>query len=490
MKKWIFIVFAVYMTITLGIVLAAQLLLSDRHYRGQMEQYMNQELRQLMAKLDLGTIPVEVNDTTAINIIRDGQMVYFAKTENGLEQLFSNDIIQEYMRQQELYWDLDRKVILNLLNDNTQPDHPNIHVYYAPKDSNQYYIRELDVETKSGESFTVIAIMPFYFTNGFTSNIVITLVIPVVIGMIISLVIIFILASGINRSLNTLIVQTKKMVALNFKPMEKKIKGYPEIIILQDALNLLAAQLNEAMEELNDSNKQLSKELVIKEEREEMLQQFLSDVSHELKTPITIIQGHAEALLDEVGDAYYYYSSIAEEAERMKIMVKNLLAYIREQSQIDLNGEVTNINLIEVIDEQVNRYKTLLDKTGQEVKVKGGQNVFIKGRYILVESVIKNLLDNAIHHGLKDETIKVKVEEKRSGIEVEIYNRCQPLSTKELKKIWLPFYKTDLSRQRVDNGTGLGLAIVKRIIESQGGKVDASYEDGGLRMNILLTNRD
>lgn len=490
MKKWIFIVFAVYMTITLGIILAAQLLLSDRHYRDQMDEYMNEELRELVAKLDLSIIPVEVNDTTAINVIRNGQTIYFIKREDSLEQLFSNDIIQEYMRQQEFYWDIDREKILEILEDQGQPDHPNLHIYSRPKDSHQYYIRELEVETKAGEKLTIIAIVPSYFSNGLASNIVITLVIPVVIGMIISLVIIFLLASGINRSLNTLIVQTKKMIALNFKPMEKKIKGYPEIVILQDALNLLAIRLNEAMEELNDSNKQLSKELAIKDEREEMLQQFLSDVSHELKTPITIIQGHAEALLDEMGDAYYYYSSIADEAERMEVMVKNLLTYIREQSQMDLDGEVININLMEMIDGQVNRYKTLLDKTGQTIEVEDGKNVFVKGRSILVETVIKNLLDNAIHHGSKEEIIKVKAQTTGEGVEVEIFNRCQPLSAKELQKIWLPFYKTDLSRQRVDNGTGLGLAIVKRIVESQGGKVGAIYENGGLRMNILLTNQD
>ena len=287
--------------------------------------------------------------------------------------------------------------------------------------------------------------------------------------ILIGSVAIFIISDNLTKPLLQLSEISKKMSRLEF---ENKYDGnsQDEIGILGNSMNELSLKLEKAIKELKNANIQLKADLEKKEQLDIMRQEFVANVSHELKTPIALIQGYAEGLETEgIADSKekreYYVSVIKDETEKMNVMVRQLLdlsALERGMQELD----ISRINLKEIVDGVANSFELKFKEKDINVEINVSDSNYIWADGYKVEEVIKNYLSNAINHVDDNKVIKVYTEELENNfVKLNVFNSGVQLSDEEMNKVWEKFYKVDKAHTRSYGGTGLGLSIVKAIAE-------------------------
>lgn len=283
---------------------------------------------------------------------------------------------------------------------------------------------------------------------------------------------IFIISDNLTKPLLQLSEISKKMSRLEF---ENKYEGnsIDEIGILGNSMNELSFKLEKTIKELKNANIQLKSDLEKKEQLDTMRQEFVANVSHELKTPIALIQGYTEGLETEgIADSKekreYYLSVIKDETEKMNIMVHQLLDLSNlERGMTDL--DVARINLKEIVEGIANSFSLKINENDISLFIDVPNDIFIWADGYKVEEVIKNYMSNAINHTDDNNIIKLfttKIDDEH--IRLNVFNTGVQLSKEDLTKVWEKFYKVDKAHTRSYGGTGLGLSIVKAIAEQHG----------------------
>ncbi len=227
------------------------------------------------------------------------------------------------------------------------------------------------------------------------------------------------------------------------------------------------------------------------EKQEKMRRDFVADVSHELRSPLTNVQGFIEAMIDGKDrtseDRSRYLGILHKETLRLTRLVNDLLDLSRLESGI-LPIEKRPVDITEVIKNTITKLKPALQDKGVNV-VEGGtdREIVVQANHDRVEQVMSNLLDNAVRYSPAGGNITVSVVEHLGMVEVTVVDEGEGIPAEELSLIWERFYKVDKARSRETGGTGLGLAIVRQIIESLGGEVKAASEVGrGTKIGFLL----
>lgn len=246
----------------------------------------------------------------------------------------------------------------------------------------------------------------------------------------------------------------------------------------------LARHSLRVIDTLNDRNEQLEQDIDYERKIDKMRREFVSSVSHELKTPIFLIQGHAEGLRDNVADnenkRSFYCGVIMDEAEKMSILVRDLLDLSNiESGKFPINRIQFNVSVF--ISEIVSKYERILAEKGIEA------DIAIDGEYmayadpVRIEQVMVNLMNNAIDHIDGSKKIRLTVRPEGNKVRVSVYNSGRPIPEESLDKIWSSFYKVDKARRRDLGGTGLGLSIVRAIMEAHAGEYGVTnLKDGVL----------
>lgn len=312
-------------------------------------------------------------------------------------------------------------------------------------------------------------------------------------AIIIGLVVAYFISIRITRPVLELTKKAEKMSKLDFSDI-KEIKSNDEIGQLSKVMNDLSKKLNISITELNNANAILQEDINKERQLEEMRREFIANVSHELKTPIALIQGFSEGLQDNIVEdeksKNFYADVIYEEAIKMNKLVKNLL----ELSKLDSKNDslvMDNFNFKELIFKNIEKIKTLYQNENLLIEITyNSSSDFVLGDKIKINQVINNLLSNAIKYSDGEhKKVKVKVNDKIDDIErieVRIFNTSKGIPESELNKIWDRFYKSDKSRNREDGGTGLGLAIVKKILELHKSNFGAMNVEGGVEFYFTL----
>ena len=201
-----------------------------------------------------------------------------------------------------------------------------------------------------------------------------------------------------------------------------------------------------------------------------MRQDFVANVSHELKTPIALIRGYVEGLenediLKDDENRNYYISVIKDEAEKMNNMVFQLLNLSSlERGMEDISIE--RINLIDVVKGIVNNFTIALNEKNIKLTIDLDDKVYVWADGYKLEEVIRNYLSNAINHVDDNKFIRIYTENiENDRIRLSVFNSGIQLDDDEQTKIWDKFYKVDKAHTRSYGGTGLGLSIVKAIAE-------------------------
>ena len=231
----------------------------------------------------------------------------------------------------------------------------------------------------------------------------------------------------------------------------------------------VSKRITTPISELKSANNELKQDIEKKTEIDEMRKEFLSNVSHELKTPLALIQGYAEGLQECINDDAqsrdFYCEVIMDEADKMNQMVKKLLTL----NQLEFGNEVVpmeRFNLTELIHGIINSSSILLEQNDISVAFDESGQMDAWGDEFKVEEVVTNYLSNAIHHAEFDKKIRIWYTRKDSVVRVSVFNTGKQIPEEDLDNVWIKFYKVDKARTREYGGSGIGLSIVKAIMES------------------------
>lgn len=272
----------------------------------------------------------------------------------------------------------------------------------------------------------------------------------------------------LTRPILTLSAISEQMAGLNFQ-VRYHSDAQDEVGILGDSMNHLADTLETTIGELQTANEQLKKDIEEKIQIDDMRKEFLSNVSHELKTPIAIIQGYAEGLKDCIHDdaesREYYCDVIMDEASKMNQMVQKLL----NLNQLEFGNtqmEMETFDMMALIRGVVQASEILIRQKEGTIYLPEGEPVYVVADEFMVEEVLKNYLSNAIHHLEGAREIRITLKEMEGRLRIGVFNTGQQIPEDALDKVWIKFYKVDKARTREYGGSGIGLSIVKAIMEA------------------------
>lgn len=240
-----------------------------------------------------------------------------------------------------------------------------------------------------------------------------------------------------------------------------------EIGILGTSMNFLSQNLQDTICNLEKANHQLAEDLKEKEKIDEMRKSFISDVSHELKTPIALIQGYAEGLKYSIADKEsmeFYCNTIIEESEKMSIMVKKLTSLTQIEHGYAKSNPVV-LDIMEAIKNKVQTMKFMFEENHIEVEEQLFSQDVLMDKFLLDE-ILNNYLSNAIHHIDGEHKINISMKNNNDNIKISIFNTGKNIPEEELENIWIKFYKVDKARTREYGGSGIGLSIVKAIMDN------------------------
>lgn len=242
------------------------------------------------------------------------------------------------------------------------------------------------------------------------------------------------------------------------------------------SINTMSVKLEETIQKLKRNNMELERDIEEKSKIDDMRKQFISDVSHELKTPIALIQGYSEGLLENVNtdeeSRKFYADVILDEANKMDQLVKKLLELMKlEYGEREFND--TKFDIVEMIHEIVRNSKVMLEEQKIQVEWKENKPVYVFADDFYIEQVIRNYFTNAIKNIKtigKQKKIKISLKKlpEKERIRISVFNIGEPILEENLSRIWTRFYKVDKSRNRQQGGTGIGLALVKAIMNQYG----------------------
>ncbi len=276
------------------------------------------------------------------------------------------------------------------------------------------------------------------------------------------------------------------------KYKDKEIYGN-EVDQLGAHINQLSGKLEYTISELKKANLELQRDIEQKIEIDEMRKEFLSNVSHELKTPIALIQGYAEGLRDGIIDdkesADFYTEVIMDEANKMNQMVKQLLSL----NQLEFgNDQITmeRFNMTELIEGVAFATKLLSDQREIQVELKMDEPIYVWGDEFKIEEVLTNFMSNAIYHCDGEKKISVFYTKKDQNIlRISVYNTGRPIPEEDLERVWIKFYKVDKARTRAYGGSGIGLSIVKAIMDSHKQSCGVINKEDGVEFWFELSRK-
>ena len=265
---------------------------------------------------------------------------------------------------------------------------------------------------------------------------------------------------------------TGKLAKLDFSEKFDEKTNYDEIKEIGHNINLMSDKLERTLGQLRENNNELERKVEEKLKVDEMRKQFISDVSHELKTPIALIQGYSEGLIDNVNkdeeSRKFYAEVIQDEAKKMDELVKKLLELMKlEYKERKLNDR--EFDLTKLISSEIRRQTVILNENNIKIEFDSDEKVMVYSDEDCIEQVINNFFTNAIKNCEEkngEKKISIRTEKEKDKIRLFVYNTGNNISKEIIRKIWGRFFKEDTARTHEKGGTGIGLALVKAIMNN------------------------
>lgn len=332
------------------------------------------------------------------------------------------------------------------------------------------------------------------------------------VGIVLTALIVWAVTKHVTKPLKELTELSKRMAELDFG-VKYTSGGTNEVGQLGAHFNEMSDRLEQAYSQLLSANNELQKDIEKKQKIDSMRQEFLSNVSHELKTPIALIQGYAEGLQECINDdpesREFYCEVIVDEASRMNGLVQKLLALNQLEFGND-ETEMVRFDLGMLIRNKIQSVTILAQQKNAEITYEGDDSLAVWGDEFKVEEVLTNYLSNALNHvdgacqirvtaellpaaaddpaqnasegPLQDAAARGRspVEAGAQRVRVTVFNTGEPIPQEDIGRIWDKFYKVDKARTRAYGGSGVGLSIVKAIMESFHQKYGVENRENGV----------
>lgn len=280
------------------------------------------------------------------------------------------------------------------------------------------------------------------------------------------IVLVWIFSKTITTPLNELSDVAEDISRLKFK--RTKVKTNDEIGDLANSINIMSDKLHEAHQDLTDRN--------------DHLKRFMGDVTHELKTPIALVKAYSMGIKDGLDDGTYV-DTIIKQTDQISNLIEELLRFSKLERDILQKEEFPIEPLVQSI---IDKHKIELES--KEIKLQVNYSVgdtIVYADLNKMRMVFQNLISNAIKY-TTNQNIQITLEEKNDVVYFQIQNGIAAEGSKEIDKIWEPFYVLESSRSKEKSGTGLGLAIVKSILERHGFEYGVSVEDGEIQFYMYI----
>ena len=309
-------------------------------------------------------------------------------------------------------------------------------------------------------------------------------------AIVVSAVMLYFITKKITSPIQKLSIISEKLSNLDFEARyEDSPHTTQELSCLGQSMNVLSNKLKDTIAELKTANNELQKDIQEKIQIDEMRKEFIANVSHELKTPIALIQGYAEGLTEGMAEEKesrdYYCNVIMDEAGKMNKMVKQLLTL----TALEFGNEqlaMERFNLTELVGGVIAASGILMEQNGIEVEFDSSKAFYVWADEFKIEEVVTNYLSNAIHHAEGEKKIVVKIIPQGDRIKVGVFNTGTPIPEEAVQNLWTKFYKVDKARTRAYGGSGIGLSIVKAIMEMHHQSYGVTNWDNGVEFWFTL----
>jgi len=314
-------------------------------------------------------------------------------------------------------------------------------------------------------------------------------ILAVITGCLITLLI----TRKVTRPILQLAQISERMKDLDFE-VKYDGKEKNEIGVLGRHINELSDALEQTISELKTANNELQNDIEKKEKIDTMRREFLSNVSHELKTPIALIMGYAEGLKVDVNEdaesREFYCDVIMDEAGKMNLMVKKLMTL----NQLEFGNETVvmeRFDIVELIRNYLRSSDILIQQSEATIVFDEEKPIYVWGDEFKVEEVFMNYFTNALNHAAFEKKIVVSVDriEDQNKVRIRVFNTGEQIPEESLPHLWDKFYKVDKARTREYGGSGVGLSIVKAIMESLNQEYGVSNKDDGVEFWFELSTK-
>lgn len=293
---------------------------------------------------------------------------------------------------------------------------------------------------------------------------------------------VWIFSSWLSKPILELAALSARMADLDFDARYTS-GGSNEIGVLGENFNIMSYKLEEAITNLKTANYHLQQDIEKKDKLEKIRSDFLGNVSHELKTPIALIQGYAEGLKEGVNEdsesREFYCDVIMDEANKMNQMVKNLLT-LNQMEFGDDQVEFSRFDLTALIGGVLQSMEILGQNNDVKVMFWQEEPIYVWADEFKAEQVLRNYISNAFHHVSGNMVIEVKIALTKEKVRVSVFNTGNPIPEEDIAHIWDKFYKVDKAHTREYGGNGIGLSIVKAIMESFHQEYGVNNYDNGV----------
>ena len=288
------------------------------------------------------------------------------------------------------------------------------------------------------------------------------------------------------------------MSKLDFSQKYKPTDSDDEINELGNSINIMSEKLETTIKQLRSSNNQLERDIEEKSKIDDMRKQFISDVSHELKTPVALIQGYAEGLLENVNadeeSRRYYAEVILDESNKMDKLVRQLLELMKlEYGKREFNNQ--NFDICELIKEVIRKCDVMLkEKQIDDIRFSSDGPIEVYADDFYIDQAFTNYFTNAIKNikeinGEKYIQIKTKINKEKNIVRISVFNTGDNISEENLDRIWGRFYKVDESRNRNNGGSGIGLSLVRAIMNNYNSKYGVENKENGVEFYFEVSLR-
>ncbi len=307
-----------------------------------------------------------------------------------------------------------------------------------------------------------------------------------VIIMLVGLVCAFFVAKSINRPIKNIENVSKKIAALDFNERADETASTPEISSLAKSINIMSGKLKGTIDELQAANEKLNEDINYQKRIEKMQREFIGNVSHEMKTPLCLLQMYGENLKNDIDgiDKEYYCQTIIDETMRLNDMVRDMLQISSIENEL-FNIEKQPLDFSSLCRYTVSKMDIILQEADCVCEI--ADDIWVNGDEKYLEQAIKNYLSNAATHTEKGKKINIALRAEGGKATFSVFNEGSFIEPEKLELIWDRFYKADESRVRsVGVHAGLGLSIVKAVLEKHGGSCRAENRENGIEFSFEL----